>query len=388
LKTRNAHWLSQALPVLGCFGGGSLYGWSGLMPAVQSRFDIGSASASMVFSFALVSFTFGVLIGPALFSKFPAHAQLPIISGIAAASLILSAQAQQFEFFVLTYSVGFGFSAGALYNHALAIAAASRRPKLLVPTSVASFGLGGVVFGPMSIWLTGLGWSLSALMPVLGCMVFIVAVSSVTETANGTQTTNPKTQTGFVKPDRMIFVLWAIFATGSCAGLIVLGLAPKLLPSNAPGAGMAGLAVFGVAAGNTLGRLSAAGIAARFGPMHGFVGAVLLSMAALCALLTPISSELFVNLLIFLVALSYGQIAAQTPLLVSARVATSAFSGAFGWVFTGWGVAGLLGPWGAGWLLDRTGDMRLALLVCIGFLFLSLLLTMQLPPTRAAAGPD
>lgn len=366
--------------MLGCFGGGSLYGWSGLLAAVQSEFDVGNASASMVFSFALVSFTFGVLIGPALLANLPTRAHLPAISALAAASLTLSVRAHAFEVFVLGYGIGFGFAAGALYNHALAIAAASRLPKLLVPVSVASFGLGGVVFGPMNVWLTGLGWSLSALLPVLGCLVLVAAVSSLTKPAFSANTIRTTAQSGVVKPNRVILLLWAIFATGSCAGLIVLGLAPKLVPSGAQGAGMA---VFSVAAGNTLGRLSAAGVATRFGPLHGFVGAVLLSMAALSALLVPGVSEVLMTVLIFLVALSYGQIAAQTPLLVSARVPASAFSGAFGWVFTGWGVAGLLGPWGAGWLFDQTGDMRLTLLACIGFLFLSLLLITRL----AAADP-
>ncbi|WP_171207906.1 MULTISPECIES: nitrate/nitrite transporter [unclassified Ruegeria] len=378
MTTRNVHWLSQALPVLGCFGGGSLYGWSGLLPAVQNAFDVGNASASMVFSFALVSFTFGVLIGPALLAKLPARACLPAISGLAVASLLLSARAQAFEVFVLGYGIGFGFAAGALYNHALGVAAASRLPTLLVPVSVAAFGLGGVVFGPMSVWLIGLGWSLGALLPVLGCMVLIAAVSSVTKPALDTNAIRTTVRSEVIKPNRVILLLWAIFATGSCAGLIVLGLAPKLLPS---GTHTAGMAVFGVAAGNTLGRLSAAGVATRFGPLHGFVGAVLLSMAALSALLVPGVSEMMMTVLIFLVALSYGQIAAQTPLLVSARVPAPAFSSAFGWVFTGWGVAGLLGPWGAGWLYDQSGDMRLTLQACIGFLFLSLLLITRLPAT-------
>ncbi len=363
-----------------------MYGWSGLMPAVQSAFDIGSASASMVFSFGLVSFTFGVLIGPCLCARLPLRAQLPAIAGIAAASLALSVQTQVFDVFLLTYGIGFGFAAGALYNYALAIASASALPNLLVPISVAAFGLGGAVFGPMNVWLTGLGWSLYSVLPALGCMVLAAGMAALVKPVGGSIAIKGPSPSGFVKPDRTIFVLWAVFATGSCTGLIVLGLAPKLLPSDAMIGTMAGLAVFGVAIGNTLGRLSATGISSRYGALHGIVGAVLLSISASCALMVASSSLLIVTLL-FLVALSYGQIAAQTPLLVSAHVPAPAFSGAFGWVFTGWGVAGLLGPWSAGWLLDKTGDLRLALVACVGLLVLCLWLVTRLPPPIPAAYP-
>ena len=48
-------WLRLSLPILGCFGAGSLYGWSGLTPAVQMHFDVDHATTSMVFSFAIAA---------------------------------------------------------------------------------------------------------------------------------------------------------------------------------------------------------------------------------------------------------------------------------------------------------------------------------------------
>lgn len=86
---------------------------------------------------------------------------------------------------------------------------------------------------------------------------------------------------------------------------------------------------------------------------------------------------------LFLIAFSYGQVASQTPLLVSRHFSGSAFPSAFGWVFTGWGVAGLLGPWGAGWVLEMTGDLRFALLGCILICLLGLWLTIRLPEPKA-----
>ena len=87
MKRIDRPWLSVTLPILGCFGGGSLYGWSGLMSAVQSAFAAGSAAASMVFSLALVSFMVGVLIRPLLLYHVPQRLHLSVIAFGAAASV-------------------------------------------------------------------------------------------------------------------------------------------------------------------------------------------------------------------------------------------------------------------------------------------------------------
>jgi len=178
-----------------------------------------------------------------------------------------------------------------------------------------------------------------------------------------------------VKVDKTIAVLWIIFAAGSCSGLIVLGFAAQFLPKAADGVGLAGMAIFLAASGNTLGRLSAAVTAGRFGPVRGIAGALVLSMVALAGLTFTTAPGLVVGLL-FLVAFAYGQLAATTPLLVRSQVSGPAFSGAFGWVFTGWGVAGLVGPWTAGWLLDATGTLRLSLIACIALAAIGLWLVL------------
>lgn len=373
-----SHWLGLALPVLGCFGGGSLYGWSGLMPAVQGAFGVGSASASMVFSFALASFTLGVLFSPVLLGRVPARLRLTTVAALAGVSLAVSCVAPTFGAFLMAYGIGFGFSSGALYSHAIACASASGVPNLLVPVTVAAFGLGGVVFGPTSIWLTGLGWSLWSVSPALGCLMVVASVAML-DGANGQENkVETPAEIRFVAPDRQILQLWAIFATGSCAGLIVLGLASKFLVDDPT---HAAAAVVAAAAGNTAGRLTAAAVASRFGPVPGIVGALGLTVVALVGLCLVISPGVVV-ILLFFVALSYGQVAAQTPLLVARQRPGPGFVGAFGWVFTGWGIAGLVGPWSAGWILEVTGDLRPAVIACIFLCLVGVWLATRLPAPR------
>lgn len=372
-----------ALTLGGCFGAGSLYGWSGYLPSVRAVFEVNNASASMVFSLALLSFTLGVLLGPVLLARLPPRLRLPVMAGCATLSLGVAASSASFGVFSAFHGGCFGFTSGALYNLAVSTAATSDRPTLMVPVSVAAFGLGGAVFGPAHVWLAEAGFGLWSIAPAFGCLAVVTSLGFVSGPVSEVEVDQQNRGFQLIRPDKTLGVLWVIFAAGSCSGLIVLGFAAQFLPRASDGVGLAGLAVFLVALGNTFGRLSSALTAGRFGPARGIAGSLILSTAAL-ALLVVAKAPAVVMGLLFLVAFAYGQLAATTPLLVRTQVVGSGFAGSFGWVFTGWGFAGLVGPWTAGWLLDATGTFRHALFFCMALAVLSLWLVLRLDRHQAA----
>ncbi len=371
------------LTILGCFGGGSLYGWSGYQPAVRAEFEVSNATASLVFSLALVSFTFGVLLGPILLARVAPRFRLPLIAGVAALSLALSGMSAGLAGFASAYGIAFGFASGALYNFTISMASASGAATLLVPISVAAFGLGGAVFGPIHVWLTQGGWGLWSVLPALGCLAIVASIALVLKPAPTHITASQPIAMALMRPNKTIATLWVIFAAGSCAGLITLGFAAQFLSQASTDARLASLAIFLAALGNTLGRLSSTLTVGYLGPARGTAGALVLSIITLCCLILAAAPALIVGLLFF-VAFAYGQLAATIPLLVKSQVSDGAFSSAFGWVFTGWGVAGLLGPWTAGWVLDATGTLRFSLLLCIGLAGLGLGLVLRLDHANRA----
>ncbi len=374
----------SGLTILGCFGGGSLYGWSGYLPAVRAHFSVSNATGGMVFSLALVSFTLGVLLGPVLMAGVSPRFRLPLLAGLAVLSLGGAGGSAGFPGFVIAYGICFGFMSGALYNHAISEASRTVCATILVPLSVAAFGLGGAVFGPVQVWLTALGWGLWSLLPALVCLGAAAGLALVVRLPVENERVEAALFEPMITPDRRIVTLGLVFAAGSCSGLIVMGFAAQVLPIGADSMGLASLAIFLAAIGNTLGRLSSALTAGWFGPARGMAGALVLSMIALGGLIVATAPGVIVGVLFF-VAFAYGQLAATMPLLVREHVSGPAFSGAFGWVFIGWGVAGLVGPWTAGWLLDATGTMNLSLFICIalGALGLGLVLKLPVPDARA-----
>ena len=58
--------------------------------------------------------------------------------------------------------------------------------------------------------------------------------------------------------------------------------------------------------------------------------------------------------------------AAGVPLLARRAAGPEAFAHTFGIVFTGWGAAGLIGPWFAAALRDRTGHWESGLALALG----------------------
>jgi len=153
--------------------------------------------------------------------------------------------------------------------------------------------------------------------------------------------------------------LWLAYGLAVLAGLTVLGHAAAIV-DEAGGAGDTA-----VTTANFASAASGAWVAAalgRTGYRRLAVGlpvatAVLASTGAMVAT-APATAVVVPG-----VALAYGAIIAVYPTVVRDRYGPDGYPAAYGRVFTAWGVAGLIGPLGAGTLFDATGGYRLPLLL-------------------------
>ena len=68
-----------------------------------------------------------------------------------------------------------------------------------------------------------------------------------------------------------------------------------------------------------------------------------------------------------------------SPLLVGAGIPEAGFARVFGWVFTGWGLAGLVGSWGAGFLLDASGGFEPVSTACFAVTLVGLVIVSCIP---------
>lgn len=356
--------LRQFVLLIVCFGAGALYGWSALAAPLQAAFGVTTAQVGLVFSVALLSFTAAVLLVPTMARRISQTSTLSIAALLAGVFITAAAFAPSFWLFAALFGVGFGATSGSLYSTALGIAAASTAPRLTTPMTVSAFGLGGFVFGPLWKALVAAQWGLSALLPLSivmiigGGLVMIVGVPTraVDHTALNRKPTDPSKGHGAPMSSGLLVLIWLIFAASAFAGLMVLGLAAKIMDASRATVVLTSTVLAGVALANTSGRLSAAWLGSgRYSTVRGLL--ISCSLTALGLLTAALHvSPLLLGAGLVLIAGGYGLTASAIPLLTAQKSTPEDFQRQFGIIFTAWGAAGFIAPWLAGRLFDLSGS--------------------------------
>lgn len=376
------------IAMLLCFAAGGLYGWSAMIPALNASFSTSSEQAGLVFSLAIVVFTAAVLLAPRLPPSWRGLKGAGFFGLAGAACLGAAGAASNFGWFLIAYSGGFGLASGAIYILVLEIAAASDKPRRATAFMVAAFGLGGVVFGPVQRLLVANDWGLAALWVIALTLLLSALVSILSSSRSFVDAPKQQQPPEPVKKDighpvgwGKMLLLWAGFGLGSAAGLMVLGLATTIIETRGGAVWLSSLAIFGIAGGNTLGRLSAGVMDSWLDikwmvPLATGLSALGLIFAVLFT--TPLLSAIG----LVAVATGYGLNASSFPILTRHFSGPVTFAGAFAIVFTAWGLAGLSSPWLAGRAFDLTGSFTLplvcALVASLAALVISLTLAKEM----------
>lgn len=346
-----------------CFCAGGLYGWSAIIGVLQSAFAISTADAGFAFSIAVVTFTIAVLATLKMPQASRRPKSLPALGLIAAISIGASVVAPNFLSFVIFFSICFGAASGAIYMVALNMAAVSDRPSVFTPVMVAAFGLGGAVFGPLWRLLAEAGWGLSSLLILsiaLGTVSLIGFIAPAPQNGHMLVANPPPDAPTVTKPYQIVLV-WMLFAFGSAGGLMVIGMASKIVEVAGSGVALSSAMLAGIAIGNTSGRLSVAGFNQVFDPISVAIIAAIIGGIGLIVANTADNPAL-IALAFILVALGYGMTASAVPSITVALFGRGNFNRIFPIVFTAWGVAGLSAPWIAGAIFDRMGSFSGAIL--------------------------
>jgi len=351
-----------------CFCAGGLYGWSALIPIIEVQFNASAAQSGLVFSIAIVAFTSAVIATPRLPPMLNGLKGCAVFGFIGALYLLLAMMASSYLLFLFAFGVGFGLCSGAIYINALGIAANTARPAIVTPLVVASFGLGGAVFGVLWRLLVLNHWGAAALMPLVLCLLLLsvcglIVCAGIAPLDKAKAASTAQSQADqLCKGKPVIFgLLWFSFALGSAGGVMVLGLASKMTDSAGATAAVTSIAIAGVAIGNTLGRASVGGVNYYFKPINTALLAVVVVATGLLVMFFSTTAA-YVAAGLIIVAIGYG---ATMPALVGAIYGKERFSRVFSFVFSAWGLAGLLAPWLAGIAHDRTNDFQLAILVAL-----------------------
>ena len=344
---------------------GSIHAFSVFLVPLEELLQASRAQVSLIYSSALLCLTCTVLVGYKIYPLLNAPMIGCIACLIAAIGTLLSGHGSSYLWVFLGYAVIFGGANGIGYGFALQLSAQAmpQHKGIAMGTVTACYALGAAI--APTIYKLGLarnGFSgamdLASLILIITALIVYLLLRFSNAQYTGESTTSSITAKDSTTTQ---LLLWLGYGAGCTSGLMVLGHAIGIVQSAGGSLQVALISLSLIALSNMAGGLVAGWLADRinmkillyFLPLCSAITALLLSMNNE---IQPVVAGLII------IGFCYGAIIAIYPVAVSIMFGASASSKIYGRVFTAWGLAGLVGPWFAGYLFDRSSAYSASLL--------------------------
>lgn len=377
---------------------GVLYAWSVIKKAIPSGWEWTDFQKNLPYSVACLVFALTMI--PAGRAQDRLGPRWVALAGGVAVGLgmILAGLSSSVTMFVL----GFGVFAGAGFGmgYAAATPAAVKwfgphRTGLIAGLVVAGFGLASVYIAPLVKYLVGAfsvtdaagavdtGPGVQAALMILG-VAFLIVVGGLSQLLAvppaGWKPQGAPVKSGkpavMVAADRtwqqmlctpQFYLLWLMYAFAAGAGLMIIAnLAPIIkLQAGAEAGNYAFLFVAVMAIGNAGGRVCAGVVSDRIGRRATML-IFFLFQAGLMFVLPMVSSIAVFAIFSMLLGANYGANLALFPSVTKDYFGLKNFGVNYGWVFTAWGVGGLVLAQISGLIYDSTRAAHKAALIADG----------------------
>jgi OFA family oxalate/formate antiporter-like MFS transporter len=302
---------------------------------------------------------------------------------------------------MLTFGVIGGIGIGLGYSATTPAAVKwfpARRKGLITGIVVSGVGLAAVYMSPLTQRLLALT-SISQTFLILGIGAAIVVAllaqllrnppagyqpPAAAAVASARAKAMPHNEVGWSAMLRtpQFYLLWLMYVLAASAGLMIISNVPIIAKEQA-GWEAGFVPVMLLAIFNTLGRFGSGVISDRFGRTNTMAMAFTLQ-AVNMVLFTHYCTPLTVAMGAAFTGLCYGTIFTLMP------AATADFYGLrnlgvnYGCVFTGFGMAGVLGSLLGGRVRDLLGSYSMAYMICAGMLVVAAVLAVATRPPRSA----
>ncbi|HEX2172164.1 MAG TPA: MFS transporter [Dehalococcoidia bacterium] len=376
--------------------------------SLTREFGVDRGTVSLVFSLTpLLYFGLGAITGP-LTDRFGPRVLCGVGAVLYLAGLTLASRATAIWQVYLTYSLFVGAAVGASYVPSLSTVQRwfVRRRALAAGLVASGSGVGTVVGPAFSIWLIQEhGWRTAYFVSglVAAALVGLAAWFLIRSPADlgqapdggpvGTERTPAARRAAADLTVREAIrtrpFIWLFIAQGFTTLPLYIGLV-HLVPF-ARDAGLdpdtAALGLAAIGAGSTVGRLGLGSFADRWGRRRSYA----LTMVATAVMMAvwivlPVTQVWALLLFGFAFGTAYGGFVALSAVVMPDYFGTSYVSGLIGVFYTAAGIGGLIGPWLAGGVFDRTGYYQPAILFGAATATIGAVLVARLPdPAQAQA---
>ena len=345
---------------------GSVHAFSVLLVPLETLLDLPRSQVSLVYSLALVAITLSVTLGYRVYPCLT-PARLILLTGLAAAAgLWLAAGAGGWWGLMLGYSLGFGISNGIGYGFCLQLSGRvmPARQGFAMGSVTAAYAVGSILFARLIAWRIESESVAAALVMmavvVAGLCALAAAIMGLCGARYGDSTADASVPDQRLE-SRPLWSFWIAYLCAVFAGLMAIGHAAAIAVARGAGSDLATGAAMIVGVGSAIGGFGVGWLLDRWPLPRFLVGLPLLSALALVALGVTSGGGLTLALLA-LVGFAYGAVIAVYPVAIAQRFGSQG-PRAYGRVFLAWGFAGLVAPWCAGYVFDRSADYTPALLL-------------------------
>jgi OFA family oxalate/formate antiporter-like MFS transporter len=340
---------------------GSLYAWSIFVAPLEKQFGWNRAQTSWIFTIAVFVFGMSFVIAGRLQDKLGPF-KISVIGSIGLSlGFILASFTNSLEWIFFTFGGVMGFGNG--FGYATPIPVLSKwfpdKRGLAVGLAVAGYGGGSAILafiGPPM--LSALGWSGTFLW--LGIGFFIATMigafllqnppagwkpegwSPPPATAKVAATTYDYPPSEMVRTPQFP-LMWIGYCLGASAGLMTISQLIPFAKSVGLPAAAATLTLLIGAIGNAGGRILSGWLSDAIGRLQTLRLMILVSAIGV-AILANLSSVGPIYVLLFVVYYCYGTLLSVFPSTTADFFGTKNLGVNYGWVFTAWGVAGIVGP--------------------------------------------
>jgi OFA family oxalate/formate antiporter-like MFS transporter len=384
---------------------GVLYAWSVISKQITKEWGWNETQAALPYSVAIIVFAIMMVPAGRMQDKYGPRLVATLGGILCGIGFIIASLGQSITGLVIGFGILAGAGIGCGYASATPPAVKwfpPARTGLIAGLVVAGFGLASVYIAPLANYLLS-GFGIQSTFLVLG-IAFLIAVVILSQLlknpppgykpagnpAPAKAGSAPKATaaaadyewTEMVRTPQF-FLLWIMFVFAAGAGLMIIGKLAKIVDLQA-GIKAGFIFVAMLAVGNAAGRIVAGVLSDKIGRTWTMF-AVFVFQAILMFLLRGLDAYGTLFLASVLIGFNYGANLSVFPSATKDYFGLKNFGVNYGFVFTAWGVGGILGPMLSGLIFDSDKNFNNAYLIAAVCLLVAAGLTFATRPPKAKA---
>lgn len=371
---------------------GVVYAWSVFLKPLMNEFGWATAETSLAFTILLLTFAFVMIPAGRLNDKVGPRKVASLGGLLLGLGFFLSSLTTSLPWLYLSYGIiaGAGIALAYVTPIATCVKWFPDKKGLITGIIIAGFGLSSAFLAPLATYLMNtVGWRTA--FQVLGVAFLLIAIGGAQGLKLPPQGWRPAGWQASASAQAMpaqdytwkqmirtkkFWMIWLMYTFGTTAGLGVIGHVAKFAQETGMDAILAALAVSVLAIFNGLGRIAWGGISDKIGRVKAMTLMFVVEAAVMFVLIGTTGLLLFAAVAV--VGFCFGGNLSIFPSATAEFFGTKYYGMNYGFVFTAYGIGGVLGPYLSGYIFDTTASylwaFQIAGILCAVAVAISLLL--------------